>query len=129
MQPGDKLASHRDLAEALVIAPLTVKKAYDELERAGYIVTRRGKGTFVAERLPSPEPVQMWERLPQSAPAQAAPVEAKECRVEILSPKPGHTVGPAGVVVEAGVVESAPTQFPETIRGCEIRIVAVRRAE
>jgi len=49
---GDQLPSHRDLSEQLVIAPLTVKKAYDELEALGYIGTQRGRGTFVAARLP-----------------------------------------------------------------------------
>ena len=52
LSAGSKLASHRDLAEELVIAPLTVKKAYDELERQGYIETQRGRGTFVSEKLP-----------------------------------------------------------------------------
>ena len=50
LRPGDKLPSHRDLAEELVVAPLTVKKAYDELEVRGLIETQRGRGTFVAER-------------------------------------------------------------------------------
>ena len=49
---GDQLPSHRDLSEQLVIAPLTVKKAYDELEALGYIGTQRGRGTYVAARLP-----------------------------------------------------------------------------
>ncbi|MGB6002439.1 MAG: GntR family transcriptional regulator, partial [Thermoanaerobaculia bacterium] len=35
LRPGDKLTSQRDLAVQLVISPLTVKKAYDELEREG----------------------------------------------------------------------------------------------
>ncbi len=48
LRPGDKLSSHRELASRLVIAPLTVKKAYDELERDGLIRTERGRGTFVA---------------------------------------------------------------------------------
>lgn len=48
LQPGDKLSSHRELASRLVIAPLTVKKAYDELERDGIIRSERGRGTFVA---------------------------------------------------------------------------------
>jgi GntR family transcriptional regulator len=52
LKPGDKLTSHRDLAEQLVIAPLTVKKAYDELETLGLIETQRGRGTFVCSRLP-----------------------------------------------------------------------------
>jgi GntR family transcriptional regulator len=52
LKPGDRLASHRELSEQLVIAPLTVKKAYDELEAQGYIKTQRGRGTFVSMHLP-----------------------------------------------------------------------------
>jgi len=52
VKPGDRLPSHRDLAAQLVIAPLTVKKAYDELEQQGLIETQRGRGTFVCRRLP-----------------------------------------------------------------------------
>jgi GntR family transcriptional regulator len=52
LQPGEKLPSHRDLAEELVIAPLTVKKAYDELESLGFIETQRGRGTFVCLKQP-----------------------------------------------------------------------------
>lgn len=50
LRPGDKLPSHRELSQDLVIAPLTVKKAYDELERDGYIQTIRGQGTFVGDQ-------------------------------------------------------------------------------
>ncbi len=52
LKPGDKLTSHRDLAEQAVIAPLTVKKAYDELETLGFIETQRGRGTFVCAKPP-----------------------------------------------------------------------------
>jgi GntR family transcriptional regulator len=52
LKAGDKLPSHRDLAEQLVVAPLTVKKAYDELESGGFIETQRGRGTFVAASAP-----------------------------------------------------------------------------
>ncbi len=51
--PGDKLPSHRDLAQQLVVAPLTVKKAYDELESDGYLETQRGRGTFIASEIPA----------------------------------------------------------------------------
>jgi GntR family transcriptional regulator len=44
---GDRIPSHRELSEQLVVAPLTVKKAYDELEVLGYLETQRGRGTFV----------------------------------------------------------------------------------
>jgi GntR family transcriptional regulator len=48
VKSGDKLPSHRELARQIVVAPLTVKKAYDTLEDEGVIATRRGLGTFVA---------------------------------------------------------------------------------
>ena len=44
---GAQLPSHRDLATELVVAPLTVKRAYDVLEQEGLVETRRGKGTFL----------------------------------------------------------------------------------
>ena len=47
LTPGERLPSQRELGQRLVISPLTVKKAYDELEREGVIETRRGQGTFV----------------------------------------------------------------------------------
>src|ERR1700683_3164408 len=56
LKSGEKLASHRELSEQLVIAPLTVKKAYDELEALGFIETQRGRGTFVCARLPQADP-------------------------------------------------------------------------
>jgi GntR family transcriptional regulator len=52
LEAGAKLPSHRELSEQIVVAPLTVKKAYDELEALGYIETHRGRGTFVSEKLP-----------------------------------------------------------------------------
>ncbi len=52
ISPGEKLPSHRELAQRLVIAPLTVKKAYDQLELDGAIETRRGQGTFVTAAPP-----------------------------------------------------------------------------
>jgi GntR family transcriptional regulator len=67
LKPGDKLDSHRDLAEQLVIAPLTVKKAYDELEALGYIETQRGRGTFVCAKLPRVSIEKQREQLRASA--------------------------------------------------------------
>lgn len=52
LAPGDRLPSHRDLSKDLVVAPLTVKKAYDTLEAEGVVRTERGRGTFVARRSP-----------------------------------------------------------------------------
>ena len=49
MAPGDKMPSVRSLAAELSINPNTIQKAFAELERQGYIVSRQGKGSFVAE--------------------------------------------------------------------------------
>lgn len=48
--PGDKLPTVRELAVDLGVNYNTVSKVYQDIERDGYIVSRRGKGTFVAER-------------------------------------------------------------------------------
>lgn len=46
----EQLPSIRILAKDLSISIMTVKKAYDALEEEGFIVTRQGKGSFVAEK-------------------------------------------------------------------------------
>jgi len=46
--PGYELPSIRVLAADVEVSVITVKRAYLELEREGVIVTRQGKGSFVA---------------------------------------------------------------------------------
>jgi len=50
LRAGDRLPSVRELAVELAVNPNTIAKAYQELERDGIIETRRGIGTFVADR-------------------------------------------------------------------------------
>ena len=45
---GHALPSIRELASALKVSVITVKRAYQELERDGLIVTRHGMGSFIA---------------------------------------------------------------------------------
>ena len=52
LRPGSRLASVRQLAGDLGLAPGTVARAYSELEAAGALAARRRGGTFVAERSP-----------------------------------------------------------------------------
>ena len=47
---GEALPSMRLLAKELRISVITTKRAYEELEREGFIVTMSGKGSFVASR-------------------------------------------------------------------------------
>lgn len=46
---GQKLPSIRELAAATTVSVITVKRAYVELERDGFIVTAAGRGSFVAD--------------------------------------------------------------------------------
>lgn len=50
LQPGDKLPSVRSMASTLAINPNTIQRAYEALEREGYLYSITGKGSFVAER-------------------------------------------------------------------------------
>jgi len=45
--PGDEIPSIRQLAVALRVSVITIKRAYLELEREGVILTQHGKGSIV----------------------------------------------------------------------------------
>lgn len=49
---GELLPSIRGLARDLQISVITTKRAYEELEREGFLDTVGGKGTFVAAQNP-----------------------------------------------------------------------------
>ena len=49
LAPGDALPSMRALAKDLRISLITTKRAYEELEREGFVETVPGKGSFVAQ--------------------------------------------------------------------------------
>ncbi len=49
LKAEDRLPSIREMARELQISEITVKRAYADLESEGYILTRSGLGSFVAE--------------------------------------------------------------------------------
>jgi GntR family transcriptional regulator len=49
LAPGTALPSFRGLAEELLVSVITVKRAYEDLEREGILYRRQGLGTFVAD--------------------------------------------------------------------------------
>ena len=49
LEPNDKLPSIREMADALNISVITIKRSYLDLETEGFILTRAGLGCFVAE--------------------------------------------------------------------------------
>ena len=48
--PDEALPSIRNLAKDLRISVVTTKRAYDELEREGFLYTVAGKGCFIAQK-------------------------------------------------------------------------------
>lgn len=48
LKEGEALPSMRLLAKDLRISVITTKRAYEELEREGFIITQTGRGSFVS---------------------------------------------------------------------------------
>ena len=67
LKPGDTLPSIRSLAKELKVSIITSKRAYEELEKEGFIETVVGKGTFVSgsnsERLREAAMAEMEDKL------------------------------------------------------------------
>lgn len=50
LQPGEMIPSEREWAETYEISRMTVRQAINNLVNDGYLVRKRGKGTFVATK-------------------------------------------------------------------------------
>ncbi|MEK3714861.1 MULTISPECIES: GntR family transcriptional regulator [unclassified Paenibacillus] len=48
LQAGDPIPSMRALAKSIQVSVITVQKAYEDLQRDGFIETTVGKGSFVS---------------------------------------------------------------------------------
>jgi len=87
LRPGAPLPSFRQLAEDLLVSVITVKRAYEELEREGIIYRRQGLGTFVATSAPDRSREAKTER------ARALMREAvREASEAGLGPRDLHTL-------------------------------------
>ncbi len=75
LSQGERMPSHRELAILLAVAPLTVKKAYDEMEARGLLASRQGAGTFVIGT-PDDAPSSQARRAPLRESARALAAEA-----------------------------------------------------
>lgn len=69
---GLRLPSGRLLAQELSVSRITVTTAFDQLTGEGYLVARRGSGTFVADHLPTL--AQPSSRTPSPAPRPVQPL-------------------------------------------------------
>ncbi len=75
LQPGQRLPTHRALADQLGVTVGTITRAYSEAEHQGWLTARIGAGTYVREessepalswhiRQPDPERIELWQNLP-----------------------------------------------------------------
>lgn len=72
LQQGDPLPSMRQLARDLRISLITTKRAYEELESMGLLVTVAGKGCFVGNASPQRLAQEHWRLMEESLAAAAA---------------------------------------------------------
>lgn len=81
LKSGDKLPSSRELAEELGVARKTITNVYDLLISEGFLDTRRGSGTFVAQGI-------LGQRISVSRPASLVTVSEEWDRLStLLTPK------------------------------------------
>ena len=103
---GAPLPSFRQLAEDLLVSVITVKRAYEELEREGIIYRRHGLGTFVSDT------------------AAARSREVKKERATTLFRQGAREAAEAGLslratiqLAESAIREDADTHASETQKG------------
>lgn len=95
LAPGARLPSGRTLARDLGVARNTVDGALDQLVADGYIVRRRGAGSFVAAQLPERDapPLRPDRAAPDASPGPAPSAAAPRLlsrRADALRAYPGH---------------------------------------
>ena len=88
LKSGARLPSIRELARALAVNPTTIVKAYTELQHAGVIDMKQGKGAFLTDaggRLSRAEQRQILRRLARPLAVEAGQIRADpEMVLEIL---------------------------------------------
>jgi GntR family transcriptional regulator len=98
LEVGSLIPSVRELSKQLIIAPATVARAYQELEKRGVLRTSRGKGMEVAAEAPRLCRAQrqdivrerIREALREAASSALAPEEIRQLVEEELARVNGH---------------------------------------
>ena len=84
LQPGDQLPTSSELARMSGYSMISVRRALDELERAGRIVRRQGVGTFVAQNRIMTEPTRSGQLLD----TLGGGTDRRKLRTELVSLRP-----------------------------------------
>jgi DNA-binding transcriptional regulator YhcF (GntR family) len=78
LRPGEQLPSVRRLAEVAGVNVNTVRAVYERLEGEGFVVSRQGRGTYVAETVPQLDPGAVAARVYASSGAPPTREQLKE---------------------------------------------------
>lgn len=111
MQPGARLPSSRRLAESLSIGRITATQAYDQLQAEGYVVRRRGAGTFVREALPLPPDSDAVRAAQTTPPVTLAAWGRRVMQLERKLERESADAR-AGIEIDFGFGRSFPHVFP-----------------
>jgi GntR family transcriptional regulator len=63
LQPEAKIPSIREMSRELKISEITIKRAYSDLENQGFIITRSGLGSYVANINRDKLRLEKWEEI------------------------------------------------------------------
>lgn len=90
LQPGQPLPSVRDVAGTHAINPMTVSKAYSQLEAEGLLLRLRGIGMVVAEHAAPPDLAARWALIEPAVDALARQARELELPVDELMSRLHH---------------------------------------
>jgi GntR family transcriptional regulator/MocR family aminotransferase len=113
---SSRLPSSRGLAAALGVSRLTVNDAFAQLHAEGYLITKAGSGTFVADPLPDSFLAAGYEKMPPQL-TQEKRVSKRVSRIPDARSGDqydfGPTEAPAGALLTSGI--PAVDEFPIAI--------------
>ncbi|WP_396936217.1 GntR family transcriptional regulator [Mycolicibacterium sp.] len=95
LRPGDRLPSTNELAEIADVSTISVRRALDELERAGRIHRHQGLGTFVAEPRIGADPTRPGELLQTLTDNQGRSPSVTTSLITMSVGLPSHTIAAA----------------------------------
>ncbi len=75
--PGERLPSHKELADSFGVSVATIREAITSLVRGGVVEAKAGSGTYVCVRGAEPEVMAFWFGLPTTDAEIAELVEAR----------------------------------------------------
>ena len=110
--PGDMLPTYAELAASVGVSLITVRRALDELERAGKVRRHQGLGTFLARPRIVTEPTRAGSLLTTLG------GEGERARPDPRHPGPGDAAAACPRPTWPGPCTSAPTRTSGGCGGC-----------